>query len=187
MNIGVGRAAGVLNEMVESTINLQVPAIKIVAPAELQKEIGVEDKSLAAVNLGFRGTFSGTAALVSPTDSASKLVSVLTGDVDDPTDLDSVRAGTLTEVGNIVLNEVMGSMANVLEERLEYSVPTYLEETLINLLSTNATLEASILVAETGFVIEELQLHGDVLLCLELGSFDALLKAINRTIADDYA
>ena len=60
------------------------------------------------------------------------------------------------------------------------------EGRVTNLLSTTSPRPAStILVGETRFVIEELQLHGDVLLFFETGPFDALVAAVNRTIAID--
>src|SRR5512135_3103507 len=74
INIGVGRAAKVLSEMVNARIILQVPFIKLLTPENLRREMGhLGEGLLAAVRLGFKGPFSGTAALVFPSDSASKL------------------------------------------------------------------------------------------------------------------
>ncbi|MCG8556479.1 MAG: chemotaxis protein CheX [Proteobacteria bacterium] len=190
MNIGVAKAAGVLNEMLEARIHLRVPSIKTLTVRELQQEMGssANDK-LAAVQLGFRGAFSGTSALAFPTDSASKLVSVLTEDEaqdEDPSDLDSIRVGTLTEVGNIVMNGVMGSIGNILEERIDYAVPSYIEDTVTNLLTSNVPdTSATVIVARTQFSIEQLQISGDVMLFFEVGSFDALLASIETMIERD--
>lgn len=182
INIGVGKAAAVLSEMVNCHINLQVPYIKILTPGELQAEIEELGKQhIAAVQLGFKGPFSGSAALVFPPDSASKLVAVLTGEEPGTLDLDSVRAGTLSEVGNIVINGVMGSIANVLKQQLNYSLPNYTEDRIENLLALNDLDPAiTVILARTRFSIEQLHIEGDIILIFELGSFDALIAAINQ-------
>ncbi|TAL24228.1 MAG: chemotaxis protein CheC [Nitrospirae bacterium] len=182
INIGVGRAAGVLSEMVRCNIKLQVPFIKILLPAELKKEMEELGRyRVAAVRLGFKGPFSGSAALVFPPDSASKLVAVLTGEEFAAADLDSVRVGTLSEVGNIVINGVMGSISNVLKQSINYSLPNYMEDNVDNLLTLDKRdPNATVMLARTRFTIERLYVEGDIILIFEVGSFDALLEAINK-------
>ena len=181
MNIGVGRAAGMLNEMTDAYVRLQVPSVRIFSALEFKKEMEREGVDrLAAVRLGFKGPFSGTADLVFLPESASKLVAVLTGEEPGTHEFDSVRAGTLNELGNIVISGVMGSMGNLLEKRIEYSLPQYIEDTIENLLkSSNANSDGPILLVRTHFVIEQLQIEGDIMLIFEVGSFDALLAAID--------
>ncbi len=181
INIGVGRAAKVLSEMVNAKIILQVPFIKMLTPENLRREMGHLGMGLlAAVRLGFKGPFSGTAALVFPPDSASKLVAVLTSEEIGTPDLDSVRAGTLSEVGNIVINGVMGSIANVLKLQINYTLPTYTEDDLENLMTTADTIpDSTVVLAHTRFTVEHLPIEGDIILIFEVGSFSALMEAIN--------
>lgn len=181
VNIGVGMAASVLNEMIDCHICLQVPFIRVFSPVQMKEELenrlGVS--LVSAVRLGFNGSFSGLAQLVFPTDSASKLVALLTNEEVGTPDLDAVKIGTLTEVGNIVINGVMGSMSNLLKQHLNYSLPMYLEDTVEHLLSSKQ-LESNttVLLAQARFTIEQLQIAGDIILIFKVGSFDALLTAI---------
>jgi chemotaxis protein CheC len=182
INIGVGRAAGVLNEMTRFHVTLDVPFVKVFSISTLAKEIEeLGTRSLAAVRLCFRGPFSGSAVLVFPADSASNLVAVLTGEEPGTYDIDSVRAGTLTEVGNIVLNGVMGSLGNVLSQRIDYSLPSYIEDSFENLVSLDEFIASSqsVLLVRTRFTIQQLHIEGNIILFFELGSFDALLAAID--------
>ncbi|MEB3827289.1 chemotaxis protein CheC [Phormidium sp. CCY1219] len=188
VNIGVGRAASVLNEMIDSHIRLQVPFIRILSPkrmkSELEERLGISDVS--AVRLGFSGSFSGTAQLVFPTDSASKLVALLTNEEVGTPDLDAVKIGTLTEVGNIVINGVMGSMSNLLHQHLNYSLPIYLEDTVDNLLVANRLeSKTTVLLAQARFTIEQLQIAGDIILIFKVGSFDVLLAALEMDYGDE--
>lgn len=187
INIGVGRAAKVLSEMVNARIILQVPFIKLLTPDNLRREVAhLGGDNLAAVRLGFQGPFSGTAALVFPPDSASKLVAVLTGEEIGTPDLDSVRVGTLSEVGNIVINGVMGSMANLLKLQINYTLPTYAEDNIQNLMTpADAAPDATVVLAHTRFTVEHLQIEGDIILIFEVGSFSTLMNAINTDNSSD--
>ncbi|MHB8882216.1 MAG: chemotaxis protein CheC [Thermodesulfovibrionales bacterium] len=183
INIGVGRAAGVLSEMLNCRIILQVPFIKVLQQHELISEMDGQfgRNRVSAVRLGFKGSFAGMAALVFPPDSAVKLVNVLTSEGPDTDDLDAVRVGTLSEVGNIVINGVMGSISNVLSQHINYSLPAYMEDVIGNLLLADAQDRAStVLVAHTRFLVQDMQIEGDIILIFETGSFDALIHAIDK-------
>lgn len=181
VNIGVGRAASVLNEMLEAPIRLQVPYIKIGSPLDFQSEMETRlgGEQVAAVRQDFSGSFSGLAELVFPTDSASILAAVLTGEELGTPDLDAVRIGTLSEIGNILINSVIGSISNILNQRLDYAIPSYIEDTVENLINVGDNQQDNtILLAQTQFSIEQLQIRGDIILVFEVGSFDVLLDAI---------
>ena len=181
VNIGVGQAAGMLNEMIEFRIQLHIPVIKFLSPQLLQQELverlGAEQ--ISAVQLDFSGSFQGTAELFFPTESAATLVAILTGEEVGSADLDSLKIGTLTEVGNIVINGVMGSISNVLEQPLRYALPSYTEDKIDHLvLLKKLDEDTTILLAQARFEIEELQIQGDIVLFFNVGSFQALLSAI---------
>lgn len=184
INIGVGRAASLLNEMINSPIHLEVPFIQVLSAKDLQQELIARFKSdcLATVRLGFTGSINGSAELVFPTESASTLVSVLTGEDPGSPDLDAVKIGTLTEVGNIAINGVMGSLGNLLNQRMNYSLPTYTEDTVKNLFAALPIDDSTIVLAQANFVIEQLQLIGDIILIFELQTFDRLIVAIEEIL-----
>ena len=183
VNIGIGQAAGVLNDMIDSPIRLQIPYLQILTPIDVEEELEqhLNGEQIAAVQLKFTGSFGGIAQLVFPTNSAATLVTMLTGEEIGTHDLDSVKIGTLSEVGNIVINGVMGAISNVLQQRLNYSIPTYSEGTIANLLtSAGLASDTVVLLAQTSFMIERLHIEGDIILIFNVNSFDTLLTAINQ-------
>jgi chemotaxis protein CheC len=183
VNIGIGQAAGILNDMIDSPIRLQIPYLQILSPNEVQEqlEIHLDGEQIAAVQLKFTGSFGGIAQLVFPTNSAAMLVAMLTGEEIGSYDLDSVKIGTLSEVGNIVINGVMGAISNVLQQRLNYSIPSYMEGTIATLLvSGSLSTDIVVLLAQTRFMIEKLHIEGDIILIFNVSSFDTLLTAINQ-------
>jgi len=182
VNVGIGHAAGMLNEMIEFRIRLNVPVVSLLTLSELQQELGgrLGLEELAAVKLDFSGSFAGTAQLIFPTESAATLVAILTGEEASSPDLDSLKIGTLTEVGNIVINGVMGSISNMLTQPLHYDVPTYLEEDIQHLMPLeDSDPAANVLLAQARFDVEELEVQGDIVLFFGVGSFDTLLTAID--------
>lgn len=188
VNIGVGRAAGILNEMICSPIRLNIPSLQVLTLSELQPELEAEfdDQLLACIRMSFGGGFSGTSELIFSQESASTLVTVLIGEAPSTSELDSVKIGTLLEVGNIVLNGVMGSLSNALTQRLEYSLPTYVEGQLNQLLfRQQLEVDACVLLAKTRFQIEKLQIFGDIILFFKASSFESLLNAIYETFESE--
>ncbi len=180
INIGVGKAAGVMNEMLHTPLELSVPHIEIIDPHHLDS---LGTSSCATVCQGFKGRFGGMAALVFPPESASTLVMALTGEECQGLDLDELRTGTLTEIGNIVLNGVMGAIANTLNEHIEYNVPSFQECSPEELLKMQVGDDSKICVlAETGFRTKDMDLEGRVYILFEVGSFGMLLEAMNALI-----
>ncbi|MEH2247093.1 chemotaxis protein CheC [Nostoc sp.] len=182
INIGVGRAASLLNEMVDSHIRLKIPVVKVLTAADAYEELTTRfhQETLAFVKLPFTGSFYGTASLIFPTDSASKLVAVLTGEDPGSVELDAVKIGTLSEIGNIVINGVMGSLSNVLKRHINYTLPVYSEDTVENLLLSASESDSKILLAQARFTIERLEIIGDIILIFLVGTFDVLINAINE-------
>jgi chemotaxis protein CheC len=186
INIGVGRAASILNEMTDCPILLKIPVVEVFGIAQLQQKLEERFNGgcFSTVRLGFSGQFSGTAELVFPTESAATLISVLTGEAPDSPDLDAVKIGTISEVGNIVINGVMGSISNLLGQHLRYAIPIYLEDTIQNLLlhSRRGQNGTVFLLAQTRFEIKQLEIIGDIIMIFEVNSFDALIEATDREL-----
>jgi chemotaxis protein CheC len=182
INIGVGRAAGLLSDMTERSIVLRVPSIRVIRYDDLSEVTGLFPHApLSTITLGFQGPLSGLSALVFPPKSAVSLVMLLTGEKAQTAELDVIRVETLKEVGNIIINAVMGSIANVLAHHLEYSLPSFQEITLSGLVDIQKNRpEEWIVFANTQFNIEETDIEGNILLVLEVGSMDSLLAGIRR-------
>lgn len=180
INIGVGRAAAALNELVRLRVVLEVPSIRILSPFQFKREMSdLGDRNMAAVKIGFYGPFSGSAALVISPASASKLVGVLAGKATGP---GAVDQETLREVGNIVVNGVLGSLGNILRQQISYSLPAYAEVTIKNLFfSEKIGNETVFLLVRTRFAVQEIEVEGNIILLFTVGAFDTLLDAIDET------
>ncbi len=184
INIGVGHAASTLNVMIGHKVSLVVPDVRILAIDQLSEALPMQTKqTLATVSMKFQGDFDGCSSLIFPTDSASILITSLTDEAPDSDELDEMRSGTLTEVGNILLNGVMGSISNMLDSTLSYCVPEYHETSMHKLVQKNCGNADTIMFARTNFAIDNLKVEGYVIMFFRIESFHHLMKTINRELA----
>ncbi|MFA5515901.1 MAG: chemotaxis protein CheX [Desulfuromonadales bacterium] len=181
VNTGIGKAAASLNAMLESPIDLEVPAITIFQLNDLDSDLqGDAEADIACVQLNFRGSIAGKAALVFPPQSAVNLVAALTGEEPDVNNLNAVMAGTLNEVGNIVINAVIGTIGNILTQPFDFSVPNYIEGKLEELLGPDKLEGITVLLIRTRFRVQKNHIEGNIYLIFEVGSFETLFHAVEN-------
>ncbi len=179
-NIGVAKGASILNSMLYSHIILKVPSIEVIDGKDFATKNFHDKKNVSTVDLSFKGELSGSSKLLFNSDSAITLVTALTGEEPDSDTIDSLQAGTLSEIGNVILNSVMGTISNLLKLNFNYSIPSFFDGKIENLFSKDSNIsDMIILFAEAKFLIENLNIHGEIMLCFEIDSFDKLCKLID--------
>ncbi|MHA2298931.1 MAG: chemotaxis protein CheC [Candidatus Hodarchaeales archaeon] len=184
LNIGIGQAANILNQMIQSHIKLSLPSVQLCSTDNLLKSINrPESEQFTFIRILFKGKISGTASLVLPMESASNLIAVITDEDIYSTDLDSIQSGTLAEIGNILLNGVMGSLGNMLAEQLLYSVPNYYKEVMHNFIDKIKKNDI-VLVMRARFFVEEHTIDGDIIIIFEFEGYCKLIKSINNLISE---
>lgn len=181
INIGVGRAACSLSELIGTRIDLQVPVVR---PVDLTIADQATETGMSIMQ-SFEGNVSGNALLVFPTDSGKKLAALLGGYGSDTEIPDLEVSGVLAEVGNIVLNGVLGSLANAIGSDFTYTVPDfYVEETVSTLVNKRDDQSCeqtnSVLLADTQFNVEADDIRGSVVVAFHLGSFESLLENLSQ-------
>jgi len=180
INIGMGKSAAMLNEILEAPIKLEVPRIDVLRGSDLAGLADAEAK-LSAIKLNFSGLFSGFAHLVFPVQSAGNLVSLLTNERNISDEMDSIKAGTLSEIGNILLNGILGSISNMTETQFNYSIPVYMEDKMANLLRIDdLDGDTILLLSHTKFDVHSLEIYGEILILLGLDSFEKLKETLEK-------
>jgi chemotaxis protein CheC len=187
INIGIGKGAEMLNAILATHINLEVPFVRVLSQKEFECDVKKNQvDSLAAVNLAFNGDITGNVELVFPKESAANLVAALTGEKPETIIMDSIRTGTLSEIGNVVINAVIGSISNLLGFTLNYSTPSYIEGNYEKLsMAVRTGKDSIILQARARFIIDTLAVVGDIMLFLELDSLDKIFSIIKRVENDE--
>ena len=182
LNIGVGRAAASLNALIDSHVSLSVPDVKMVHVKDLESAAGNE--RISSIMMAFEAEFSGVSSLVFHTEGALRLASLLLCSQDESSlSLDALQMGALCEVGNILLNAVMGSIGNVLSSEISYAIPEYWEGSISSMVEKGLdSVEGYVLMAEMEFGVAEHRIKGSVLFYFEIGSYQPFCDALDRAL-----
>ena len=179
-NMGVGKGASILSQMVDSRVHLEIPKVEIFSSSDYEKiKESIDLNESSSVDMSFSGSFDGKVSLLIPPDSASILVAALTHEEPGPMKLDPVRAGTLCEVGNMIINGLMGSITNILHKSIDYGLPEYNEGKLEDIIGIQPKEDINICIATTTLQIENLEVCGKLLVIFKVGYLQELLSAID--------
>lgn len=192
VNIGVGRAAASLSALVEQRIELSVPCVQVCSLSELNDKLDARGECVdSSVVQGFAGRINGRAMLAFPQRSGVELAKLLgeeeiQGETSDADALEFDLAGILEEIGNIVLNGVLGSLANVFSDDFQYSVPELCSgpafQALLHDVSSAPIGEApTCLLANTRFEISDSEISGSLLLAFNTDELGVLLTQLLTT------
>ena len=187
INVGMGRAAAILNGMLGSPIRLEVPNVAVVSSSDAAShlsEMGAGD--LSAVNMKFSGYFKGSVGLMFPSASAATLLHLLNlyEDAEAGTDMDAMKSGALTEIGNILLNSVMGNLVNLMKTRLDFDLPSYSENSadkIIRQITGNGN-SVHLIMAHTNFMVERNSVEGCVVIVFEISFMPKLGEALDAIL-----
>jgi len=186
MNIGVGRAAASLSELVGSKILLQVPSVEVLRlESLLETELFLQEDTLASVRQDFRGGFDGQAILILPRQSAVRLASLLAKQSFlENADIDDDCQGILIEVGNILLNAVLGTIASMVSETFSYEVPVFAQRSFHDVIRgfadafPNRSKDVRVLLVEASFDVSGQCISGQILVLSKIGAVKQLLTAL---------
>jgi chemotaxis protein CheC len=185
VNIGVSRAAVSLRKMIRQQVLLSVPAVEIVTHRAAAALIGQrESEDLVAVRQDFEGAFSGRALLIFPESRSMELVRAVVGDDVGAEDLPDLEIEALSETGNIILNNCLGTMANMLQRSLKMSLPEVLRGSGDDLfVGPHSEGEGLVLFLYINFSVRERNIRGYIAMLMDLPSLAALRVLIADFIA----
>ncbi|HTN00307.1 hypothetical protein [Planctellipticum variicoloris] len=186
VNIGVGRSAASLSELIGARIELQAPEVRHCTTKDHQTwQTAVAHESSTLIVQYFRGPVSGKAGLLFDERSSLLLAQLLANLDTPPDDLDIEMSGTLLEVGNIVLNAVLGSLSNQMRAELSYSIPMIVAGRDIaddQEILTDDGDTSDLLLADIEFGVAEHAIHGSIVIAFALGSVEELLASVGELL-----
>ena len=185
LNIGMGRASASLMEMVGEEVELSVPKVDTLSQEEAIERIkGLVGDNITAVKESFKGAFCGDALLLFPEEHSLELVRALIKDDTLPLDmLSEMEQEALTEVGNIILNACLGSLANIFQENLEFALPQYSQGSCEDVIKSNTSSETSsegVLLLQMNFALQKTKVSGYLTLIMDVASMHALSKQLSK-------
>jgi len=184
VNVGVGRAAAALSSMVKERIDLSVPKIVTIPFQELNFHLGLEQElseepQVSIVQQDFGGKVGGTASILFPLASARKLVALLTDGALSAEELDLEMEAALTEVGNILINGVMGTIGNITGMEITFHLPEYMKGSTSDL--EQSFQNRDLMLAMVLIAISGQEIRGHLILLFDLPSMDSLQTFVEQT------
>lgn len=185
-NIGTGRAAASLSDIVGSAVALSVPRIQLLPPTDITAAMfSLRHLRGAAVRQTFSGSMDTNALLLFTEAHALEIVRDMMGSQLDSDALLNFEQEALSELGNIILNACMSALSDLLHLTLYSSLPLYSTgptETMLQQIITQ-TDHAMLLVLHIDLLIEKHQSQGQLIFILSAASFQILLTQADQFIA----
>ena len=180
-NIGVGRAAASLSQIVRDEIQLSAPSILFLPPAEVRAALTTREMThMSLVSQDFHGPFDARAMLLFPENNALVIVAHMLGELVPPEQLSELEQEAMCEVGNIILNACISALADMFGVEFEGSLPQhqYADSLTLNLFGTDP--DRVILLVQVDLTISRQRLNGHLLFLLNVGSLRGLIECIDR-------
>jgi chemotaxis protein CheC len=180
VNIAVSRAALNLRELVGEQVVLSVPSLTLVTRAHAAEQLADKDPSLLiAVRQSFDGGLKGRALLIFHETNSLDLVRAVAGSHLTPEDIIELEHEALAEIGNIVLNGCMATIANLLQRNLQMSMPEVLRgngRAFFDL--SNSSDDDVVVFVQIHFSLKGREINGYVAMVMDLISIESLKELV---------
>ncbi|MBU5484676.1 chemotaxis protein CheC [Clostridium sp. MSJ-11] len=195
-NISVGKAASMLSEMINSKIILDVPYVDIIHVVSEELKIEnylpkVLEGALMVSSISFKEQLTGQANLIFPADKMKTFINVCINNEDPNTEIDmdftDVDYDIIKEIGNIILNSIIGEISNYINIKLNYSLPEVKIFDRIDFAKDIKSKENThILMLYITFNIDNVKIDGAIIIDLTINSLNEIINKIDMMVDDLY-
>jgi chemotaxis protein CheC len=183
-NLGVGQAAHAFSQIAGDTVLLTVPRIRMVTHAELTPELtGGDGSAVSAVRQRYSGAIHSEAILMFPAEQSLQLVQMMVGGELPLDQLAEMEQEALSEIGNILLNSVMASVADALQIQLDGSLPTVQTSEVDHIIRSDTDLQGTVLLIDIQFEVASREVKGLLAFLLDVASEEALEGLMSRFLS----
>lgn len=183
INIGYGRAAASLCELIGERITLDVPNVEIAFMEDITPALSrIFKDQVWSVHQIFSGSIKGHALLMVDPRAAQVLTEAVIKEKIPPSELSSTMQEALSEIGNVVLQGAMGICGEILKVPLKFSVPGLRVESIQTMLKSAVVEEEGVryaLLIRTRFRLESKRVTGYLVVVLGVTSFTRLMEALD--------
>ena len=175
-NIGAAHAATTLSQMIGSTVEMSVPAIKTVDIAELGNYMGEESAAMVVFELQGEIQHGGFVIFYITRESAIRLTNTMLGLTEMNRPMNEMDESALLEVGNIMVSAFLDATAELLGFVMLPSPPAMTIDMVHAAMSS--------LIASMGDEIDDILLFSTELTCDEHKiDSDIIMMPNNKTLA----
>ncbi|MFZ6639894.1 chemotaxis protein CheX [Undibacterium sp. TC4M20W] len=182
-NVGAGRAAASLSDIVGEEVRLSVPSVEIRKSSEIDvSSMGLQSDRFGAVHQTFSGSFEAEAILLFTEEHALKIVRDMMGSQISLEDLAEFEQEAMCELGNIILNACLSAMADMLNIPLNCSLPDYSVASTEEIFRrvSNDLQQPYVLLLHIDLAIESRHSEGHLIFLLSSTSLTDLVTQLDR-------
>jgi chemotaxis protein CheC len=181
-NIGVGKAANSLSQVINQEITLSAPWIDVLQGSQIGVLASlIRSSRVCAISQCFTGLIETRAFLVFPEGKTLEIVRRMLGETISIGELGEMEQEALSEIGNIILNSCISAISEVLYTEFHSSLPVYHSGSINEILVSNSRLEGEMaMLLHIDFSIPSDQVDGHLIFFMSLPSFRALIKQIDQ-------
>lgn len=187
-NVGAGRAALSLSEIIGDEVRLSVPSLEVLRTRAIdERTLALASPRFAAVTQVFGGPFDAEAVLLFAEVHALEIVRDMMGSQISLEDLAEFEQEAMCELGNIILNACLSAMADMLGITLNSSLPEYAvssPEEISARLAAGEGDDTYVLVLHIDLVIEKHHASGHLIFLLSSTSLNKLVTYVQRYLND---
>ncbi|MBY0464480.1 MAG: hypothetical protein K2W33_06015, partial [Burkholderiales bacterium] len=156
----------------------------VMTHAELSHYLGEGGTvAVSAVRQRYSGAINSEAVLMFPAERGLQLVQMMVGGELPLDQLAEMEQEALSEIGNILLNSVMASVADALQIQLDGSLPTVELSQVDSVLHSQHEAGGAVLMIDIQFEVAAREVKGLLAFLLDVASQDALEQLIARFVA----
>ncbi|MFZ6673814.1 chemotaxis protein CheC [Undibacterium sp. Xuan67W] len=186
-NIGAGRAAASLSEIVGDEVKLSVPKVEVKKSSEMDASaLAFEGNRFGAVSQQFTGPFDAEAVLLFTEDHALEIVRDMMSSQMSIEELAEFEQEAMCELGNIILNACLSAVADMLDISFNSSFPNYTiasADDLFRRIGQTAD-HPYVLVLHIDLAIEKRHSEGHLIFLLSSASLKNLVNQIDRFLGN---
>lgn len=180
-NMGVGQAAHALSQIAGDAVLLTVPRVSVLTRSEVTEQMGGAGMaSVSAVRQRFSGAINAEAVLMFPADRGLELVQMMVGGELPLEQLAEMEQEALSEVGNILLNSVMASVADALQIELDGALPSVELSQVKTVLHPENDTGGQVLLIDIQFEVAAREVQGLLAFLLDVASQGLLEQLLSR-------
>ncbi|MCL1632077.1 chemotaxis protein CheC [Sporolactobacillus sp. CPB3-1] len=189
-NVGVGQAASTLSEIIDKRIGLSIPSVQILesslAKIELNKYLrNVAEGAVMVSSISFDSQLEGKVSLLFPADKMHHFIDLCLHETreepENSLEFNDIDFDTVKEIGNIVVNSIIGELSNTINIPIEYTLP---EINVLNDVSAEHFVNPEdyrlVLMMFLAFDIEGTEISGAIVINMTLKSLDDILNKIDK-------
>lgn len=186
-NIGVGHAAASMSDIVREEVRMSVPSISFLNRAQAAALLGQgapDPGRVCGISQHYEGAFETEAILMFPEDKSLEIVRLMVGEAVPLEELTEMEQEAMSEIGNIILNSCIGTLANIFGQELTGSLPAYHVGTSEEILTASGSpADAIVLMLHIDFILERHEIHGYVAFILDMSALSDLQEQVDRYLA----